>query len=210
MATYGYHRTSTTEQHLDRGIKEITDFCNSHNIDLEKIYTDQNTGKNFNRPRYTVLRDDILRKGDTLIITELDRLGRNKKDTLKELQFFKEKEIRVMILELPTTLQDLSRLNNSMAEMIMETINNMLIELYATMAQAEVEKKEKRQREGIEAMKARGEWDRYGRPRIKLPENFDEVVGRWKAGEITAVKAMELTGLKKTTFYKVVKRKNII
>ena len=98
MATYGYHRTSTTEQHLDRGIKEITDFCNSHNIALEKIYTDQNTGKNFNRPRYTVLRDDILRKGDTLIITELDRLGRNKKDTLKELQFFKEKEIRVMIL----------------------------------------------------------------------------------------------------------------
>ncbi|WP_294357841.1 recombinase family protein [uncultured Clostridium sp.] len=54
--------------------------------------------------RYTVLRDDILRKGDTLIITELDRLGRNKKYTLKELQFFKEKEIRVMILELPTTL----------------------------------------------------------------------------------------------------------
>ena len=182
MATYGYHRTSTTEQHLDRGIKEITDFCNSHNIDLEKIYTDQNTGKNFNRPRYTVLRDDILRKGDTLIITELDRLGRNKKDTLKELQFFKEKEIRVMILELPTTLQDLSKLNNSMAEMVMETINNMLIELYATMAQAEVEKKEKRQRAGIEAMKARGEWDRYGRPRIQLPENFDEVVGRWKAG----------------------------
>ena len=209
MATYGYHRTSTTEQHLDRGIKEITDFCNSHNIDLEKIYTDQNTGKNFNRPRYTVLRDDILRKGDTLIITELDRLGRNKKDTLKELQFFKEKEIRVMILELPTTLQDLSKLNNSMAKMVMETINNMLIELYATMAQAEVEKKEKRQREGIEAMKARGEWDRYGRPRVKLPENFDEVVARWKAGEITAVKAMELTGLKKTTFYKVVKNNYI-
>ena len=210
MATYGYHRTSTTEQHLDRGIKEITDFCNSHNIELEKIYTDQNTGKNFNRPRYTVLRDDILRKGDTLIITELDRLGRNKKDTLKELQFFKEKEIRVMILELPTTLQDLSKLNNSMAEMIMETINNMLIELYATMAQAEVEKKEKRQREGIEAMKARGEWDRYGRPRIQLPENFDEVVERWKAGEITAVKAMEITGLKKTTFYKRIKETAII
>ena len=113
------------------------------------------------------------------------------------------------LTELPTTLQDLSKLNNSMAEMIMETINNMLIELYATMAQAEVEKKEKRQREGIEAMKARGEWDRYGRPRIQLPENFNEVVARWKAGEITAVKAMELTGLKKTTFYNVIKIKNI-
>ena len=76
------------QNNIYRGINEVTDFCNSHNISLEKIYTDQNTGKNFNRPRYTVLRDDILRKSDTLIITELDRLGRNKKDTLKELQFF--------------------------------------------------------------------------------------------------------------------------
>lgn len=205
MATYGYHRTSTTEQYLDRGIKEITHFCNSNNIYLEKIYTDQNTGKSFNRPKYTLLRNDVLRKGDTLIITELDRLGRNKKDTLKELQFLKDKGIRVMILEIPTTLQDLSKINNSMAEMIMETINNMLIELYATMAQAEVEKKEKRQREGIEAMKERGEWYKYGRPNIQLPENFNEVVSRWKSGEITAVKAMKLTGLKKTSFYKYIK-----
>ena len=80
----------------------------------------------------------------TLIVTELDRLGRNKQDTLKELRYFQDKEIRVMILEIPTTTQDLSSLDNSMAKMIMETINNMLIELYATMAQAEIEKKEKR------------------------------------------------------------------
>ena len=63
-----------------------------------------------------------------------------------------------MILEIPTTLQDLSKLDNSIASMIMDTINNMLIELYATMAQAEKEKKEKRQQEGIQAKKARGEW----------------------------------------------------
>ena len=138
---YGYHRTSTTDQHLDRGLQEITTFCNNNGITLEKIYTDQQTGKNFNRPRYQVLKEDILRTGDTLIVTELDRLGRNKQDTLKELQYFKDKGIRVMILEIPTTTQDLSSLDNSMAKMIMETINNMLIELYATMAQAEIEKK---------------------------------------------------------------------
>ena len=202
---YGYHRTSTREQHLDRGITEIQKFCKANNYKLEKIYTDQQTGKNFDRPRYLVLKEDILREGDTLIFSELDRMGRNKRETLKELQYFRDKGIRVMILEIPTTTQDLSSLDNSMAKMIMETINNMLIELYATMAQAELEKKEKRQREGIEAMRARGEWHKYGRPQIQKPDNWDEVITRWKDGEISAAKAMELTNTKKTTFYKLTK-----
>lgn len=58
---YGYHRTSTTDQHLDRGLKEIEDYCKSSGIKLEKIYTDQQTGKNFNRPRYQVMKEDVLR-----------------------------------------------------------------------------------------------------------------------------------------------------
>ena len=85
---YGYHRTTTADQHLDRGISEIESFCKNNNILLEKIYTDQQTGKNFNRPRYQVLKEDILRTRDTLVITELD----------------------------------LSALDNSMAQMIMERL----------------------------------------------------------------------------------------
>ena len=170
MAIYGYHRTSTKEQHLDRGINEITEFCKDNHYKLEKIYTDQQTGKNFSRPRYTVLRDDILREGDTLIITEVDRLGRNKKDTVEELRMLANRGIRVMILEIPTTLQDLSKMDNAMAKMILETVNHMLIELYAAMAQAEVEKKEKRQREGIEQMKARGD-PRQERPLLHGSEH---------------------------------------
>lgn len=131
MKRYGYHRTSTREQHLDRGIKEITAYCEQNNLELEKIFTDQQTGKNFNRPRYQVLKEDVLRAGDELIITEVDRLGRNKQETLKELQYYRDNGIRVKILELPTTLMDLSKLDNAMARMLMETINNMLIELYA-------------------------------------------------------------------------------
>lgn len=208
MAVYGYHRTSTAEQHLDRGIKEITDFCQKNGYELERIYTDQQTGKNFNRPRYTVLRDDILRDGDTLIITEVDRLGRNKKDTLNELRILTDRNIRVMILEIPTTLQNVSAMNNSMAKMVLETINHMLIELYAAMAQAEIEKKEKRQREGIEAKKSRGEWDDYGRPRVQKPSNWDEVIERWKAKQITAVEAMKLTGVKKSSFYKLFRQQS--
>ena len=71
MKRYGYHRTSTREQHLDRGIKEITAYCEQNNLDLEKIFTDQQTGKNFKRPRYQVLKAYVLRAGDELIITEV-------------------------------------------------------------------------------------------------------------------------------------------
>lgn len=67
MKRYGYHRTSTREQHLDRGIKEITAYCEQNNLELEKIFTDQQTGKNFNRPRYQVLKEDVLRTGDKAI-----------------------------------------------------------------------------------------------------------------------------------------------
>ena len=203
---YGYHRTSTKEQHLDRGLAEIEKFCSNNNYKLEKIYTDQLTGKSFNRPRYQVMKEDVLREGDILIVTEIDRFGRNKVEILKELRYFQDKGVRVMILELPTTTQDLSALDKTMAKMIMETINNMLIELYATMAQAEIEKKEKRQQEGIEAKKARGEWEDYGRPKAQKPSNWEEVIAQWESGEITAVKAMELTGTKKTTFYKLLKQ----
>ena len=149
MAFYGYHRISTKAQHLDRGIIEIQRFCKNQKIELAGIFTDKITGKNFNRPRYTVLVEDVLRAGDTLIITELDRLGRNKQEILKQLQILKEKGVRVMVLELPTTLIDLSEMDNNLAKLMIETINNMMIELYASMAQAEMEKKEKRQREGI-------------------------------------------------------------
>ena len=166
MQIYGYHRTSTKEQHLDRGIQEIARYCNEHEMALTNIFTDQETGKNFNRPRYTVLVEDVLRLGDILIVTELDRLGRNKYDTMQQIQRIKNMGVRLMVLELPTTLMELSVMDNAMARMMLETINNMMLELYASMAQAELEKKEKRQREGIEAKKLRGEWDDYGRPSV--------------------------------------------
>lgn len=206
MATYGYHRTSTTEQHLDRGITEITEYCKSSSIELDKIYTDQQTGKNFNRPRYTIMKEDVLRPGDILIVTELDRLGRNKQDILHQLQDFKNNNIRIMVLELPTTLIDISNMDNDMARMMLETINNMMLELYASMAQAEMHKKEKRQREGIQEKKARGEWDDYGRPRAMDFDSFciayqDVVNGEKKPFEL--MKELELT---KPTFYRYKKK----
>ena len=198
-----YHRTSTKDQHLDRGINEITEYCKSNNIKLykNKVYTDQKTGKNFDRPRYQMLKDEILEEGDVLIVTELDRLGRNKEATLQELRFYKEHNIRVMVLELPTTLVDLSSMENSLARMMMETINNMMIELYASMAQAEIEKKEKRQREGIEAKKARGEWGDYGRPRKMTFEEFSTHYRLVQEGKKKPFELMRELELSKPTFY---------
>jgi len=206
MKRYGYHRTSTREQHLDRGITEITAYCEQNQLELERIFTDQQTGKNFNRPRYQVLKEDVLRSGDELIITEVDRLGRNKRDTLKELQYFRDHNIRVKILELPTTLMDISKLDNTMAQMLMETVNNMLIELYAAMAQAEIEKKEKRQREGIEAKKARGDWDDYGRPSVIDIEDFKNHYQKVIDGQIRPTELMKQLEISKSTYYRYVER----
>lgn len=203
---YGYHRTSTKEQHLDRGIAEIKKYCAEHNMKLEKVYTDQQTGKNFNRARYIVLTEDVLREGDILIITEIDRLGRTKQETLDELRKLRDKNIRVMVLELPTTLIDFSTIDNEMAKMMMETINNMMIELYASMAEAEMHKKQKRQKEGYEALKARGEWDKLGRPAAIDYKEFCNQYERVLAGKVKPFDLIKELKVSQSTYYRYKKR----
>ena len=149
-----------------------------------------------------MLKEEILESGDTLIVTELDRLGRNKKATLDELRFFYDNNIRVMVLELPTTLLPIEDMENSMAKMMLETINNMMIELYASMAQAEMEKKEKRQREGIEAKKARGEWADYGRPRVMGQDEFAKKYQAVEYGDKKPFELMRELNMTKATFYR--------
>jgi DNA invertase Pin-like site-specific DNA recombinase len=202
MAIYGYHRTSTDEQHLDRGIKEITEYCHNNGLELRKVFTDKESGKHFYRPKYQTLKEDILMSDDCLIVTELDRLGRNKEATLKELQYYKSAGIRIMILEIPTTLQNYSSMENSLADMLMETINNMLIEMYATFAHAEMLKREKRQREGIQAMKERGEWDKYGRPPSMDYTVFSKEYKKVIDGTVRPFDCMRTLEMKKATFYK--------
>lgn len=202
MAYYAYHRVSTKNQHEDRGVAEIEAFCKQKNITLSSdIFCDKQTGKNFNRPEYQFIRGRI-QKGDTLIITEMDRLGRNKAEILKELQFFRDRGVYVIILEIPTTQQDYSHLESSMAKMMMETINNMLIEMYAVFAQLEIEKKEKRQREGIASKKDRGEWDDYGRPAAIDYRQFAAAYARVKRGEIGPTDLRRELGLSHSTFYR--------
>lgn len=201
MQIYGYHRTSTKEQHLDRGIQEIERYCNEHEMALTNIFTDQETGKNFNRPRYTVLVEDVLRPGDILIVTELDRLGRNKYDTMQQIQRIKNMGVRLMVLELPTTLMDLSVMDNAMARMMLETINNMMLELYASMAQAELEKR--RSDSGRDSSEEiAGRMDDYGRPSVMKQETFDENFQSVVSGETTPTQLRKNLGMTHSTFYR--------
>lgn len=217
MLYFAYHRTSTTDQHLDRGLKEINDFIAKDNLKLIKdtIYTDQATGKNFDRPYYKQLISDmdLIKQANpteniALIITELDRLGRNKKLTLKEISMFKDKGIRLMVLEIPTTLVEYSKNDGDISTLIMETINNMLVEMYASFAQAELQKRDKRQREGIEAKKARGEWEDYGRPRKLDLDKFSTEYKRVLEGTLKPTECMKLLQLTKPTYYRYIKEYN--
>lgn len=202
---YGYHRVSTKKQHLDRGEQAIEKFCEERGYPLSKIYTDKMSGKKHDRPRYTVLKEDVLRPGDTLILHELDRLARNKKAIAEELAYFDSIGVRVMVLNIPTTLIDLSAVPEGMYKTVIETINHLVIEIYAMQAQTELEQKEQRQREGIAAMKARGDWEKYGRPRQMSKEDFAAQYKRVIAGEIGTLALMRELGLQRDTFFRYVR-----
>lgn len=192
--TYYYARVSSKEQNLDR---QISAFKALGATDRE-IITDKESGKNLDRAGYQALKNTILRKGDTLVIKSLDRLSRNKTDIHNELQYFKDNEIRLKVIDLPTTMLDLPEGQ----EWVFEMVNNILIEVLGTIAEQERATIKKRQAEGIAAAKEKGK--KLGRPALTFPDNWDEVYSSWKAGEITAKTAMEQTKTKRTSFYKLV------
>ena len=192
--TYYYARVSSREQNLDR---QIAAFKALGAADRE-IITDKESGKDLDRVGYQALKNALLRRGDTLVVKSLDRLSRNKADIHNELRYFKENGIRLKVIDLPTTMMDLPEGQ----EWVFDMVNNILIEVLGTIAEQERETIRKRQAEGIEAAKAKGK--KFGRPALDFPSNWDKVYDSWKAGEITAKTAMEITGMKRTSFYKLV------
>lgn len=195
---YGYARVSTKEQNLDRQILELKKYID----DERDIITDKQSGKDFDRVGYRSLRETLLRKGDTLIVKSLDRLGRNKQAIKDELEYFRKSGIRVQILDLPTTMIDVPDGENG--SWIIDMLNNMMIEVLASMAEQERLTIRKRQAEGIAAAKLKGK--HLGRPKAQYPDDWAKVYGIWKAGNITAVQAMQELNLKKATFYNLVKK----
>jgi len=190
--TYYYARVSTKEQNLDRQVEAFKKMGASE----RDIITDKASGKDMNRPNYQALRTTLLRQGDTLVIKSLDRLSRNKEHIKQELEYYKQNKIRIKVIDIPTTMIELPKEQ----DWIFDMINNILIEVLASIAEQERNTIKQRQAEGIAVAKEQGRL--LGRPKADYPEQWSKVYSQWKSNEITANKAMELLDMKRTTFYK--------
>lgn len=193
--TFYYARVSSKTQNEDRQIQAFK----SIGADDRDIIVDKESGKDLNRYGYMALKNTMLREGDTLIITELDRLSRRKADIKNELEYFKKNNIRLKILNIPTTMVDFP----DEQSWIQDMVNNIVIEVMGSIAEDERNRIRKRQEEGLAAARAKGV--KLGRPKVVIPSNWESTIQKWKNGDIKAVEAMKLTGIKKNTFYKLVK-----
>jgi DNA invertase Pin-like site-specific DNA recombinase len=190
---YGYARVSSTEQHLDRQIDALI----AYGVEDRYIIKDKCSGKDFDRPGYMILKNQLLRDGDVLVIKELDRLGRNYEQIKSEWHDLQQMGVDIVVLDMPiASTADKSDLEKKL-------IVNIVFELLAYLAEKERLKIKTRQAEGIAAAKAKGV--KFGRPKTKIPQDFIDEVRKWKAGEQTATATMQALNLKRTTFYKLVK-----
>jgi DNA invertase Pin-like site-specific DNA recombinase len=200
---YAYLRVSTKEQNLERQLIAVKEYRTE--LLNENIYSDKQSGKNFKRPAYEEMKKR-LQPGDELIIKELDRLGRNKKMIKEELDWFRDNKIIVRILNLPTTLIDFQG-----QEWIFDMVNNILIEVMTSLAQEELEKREKRQMEGIAAMPiidgkrtSMLTGNPMGRPANDYPE-FSKYLEKTKKGEISISESCRQLGISRTHWYRLCK-----
>ena len=203
----GYARVSTSEQNLDRQLQALSRY-----VEPDMIVTDKSSGRDLNRPGYQSLKVGIgkLVEGDTLYIKSLDRLSRNKEDLKKELQYFKEKGIKVKILDMPTTMTDFPAEQAWIGDMI----TNIMIEVLSSIAQNERETTRQRQLEGLAAMPtdsatgkkiSRRTGKPVGRPPVTYPKKWEGIYREWQEKKLTARQAMRLLNLKPNSFYKLAK-----
>ena len=196
---YGYARVSSCDQNEARQIQKLIDY----GITQDRIFIDKQSGRDFNRQEYQTLKRMLKDSPHSLlIITSIDRLGRNYKEITKEWQLLTEEnqaDIRVLDMPLLDTTQ--------FKDLLGTFISDLILQVLSFVAEQERNNIRVRQAEGIAVAKANNV--RFGRPKIKVPDNFIDVCNRWISGEITATNAMILTGIKRTNFYKMVKELKI-
>ena len=191
---FGYARVSTKEQNEARQLEALRSFP----VEEAKIIVDKQSGRDFERLGYQGLVRK-LRPGDTLVVQSIDRLGRNYEEILRQWRLLtKKKKIKIVVLDMP--LLDTRNQENGLTGVF---ISDLVLQILSYVAQNERENIRKRQAEGIEAAHKRGV--RFGRPRKEVPENFSEVVGRWRRKEIRMEEALEQTGMKQALFFRRIK-----
>jgi DNA invertase Pin-like site-specific DNA recombinase len=191
---FGYIRVSSTDQNIDRQLEEML----AIGINERDIYIDKQSGKDFERPQYKALKT-ILRSGDIVYIKSIDRFGRNSREIKREWEEITQgigADIKVLDMHLLDTTQ--------YKDLIGNFVSNLVLEVLSFVAEQERKNIKQRQQEGIKIAKAKGE--HLGRPRAKLPDQWEDIYKDWKSDNTTAVKAMERLNLKKSTFYKLIKQ----
>ncbi len=195
--TYGYVRVSSKEQNEERQVKALLE----NGVEERFIFIDKQSGKDTNRPQYQILKN-ALRCGDTVIIKSLDRFSRSYKDIIEEYaDITKRIGANLVILDLP--LLD-TRQNDDLLKYF---INDLVLQILGFVSETERKYIRERQKEGIAIAKAKNV--KFGRKRIERPYNWNEVISKWKSGDITGVQAYRQLGLKETTFYKLLREEKI-
>ena len=190
QTTYGYVRVSSREQNTDRQLVAMREF----GVPDGNIFTDRQSGKDFDRPAYRRLVRR-LKPGDVLVIKSIDRLGRNYDEILDQWRLLtKKKEAAIVVLDMPLLDTRQGR------DLTGTLIADIVLQLLSYVAQTEREFIRQRQAEGIAAAQARGV--RFGRPPLEPPEAFGEVSQDWREGRLTARKAAERLGVTHKTFLK--------
>ena len=187
---FAYVRVSSKDQNEHRQIEAVK----AEGVDERYIYIDKKSGENFDREQYRAVIDR-LREGDLLIVTSIDRLGRNYNDILEQWRYITQTiKANIKVLDMP--LLDTSTNPESLDSRF---IANLVLEILSYVAEKERRHIKQRQAEGIALAKAEGRMN--GRPRVQKPEQWDEIYTQWVNKQITAVKAMDVLGLKTNTFY---------
>ena len=187
---YGYVRVSSTDQNEDRQMLEMQRL----KIKKKNIYIDKQSGKDFNRPSYQRLLGK-LKKGDLLYVKSIDRLGRNYKEIQNQWRVLtKEMEVDVVVIDMPL-------LDTRVYKDLMGTfIADLVLQVLSFVAKNERVNIRKRQEEGIKAAKLKGVM--FGRPMIKVPDNFGSLVKQWERGHIRAEDVAKECDMSIATFYR--------
>lgn len=188
---YFYARVSSKDQNENRQLDAIKNL----DIDPRDVYVDKASGKDFDRPEWNALKRSI-RSGDVLFIKSIDRLGRNKTSILDQWKFLMEQGIQIVVLDMP--ILDTRKYKDLKG--VGQLITDLVLQILAWLAEEERINIKQRQREGIESAKLRNV--KFGRPRITINDNFTNIYKRWKNGDFTAKKAMEMLDIKPNSFYR--------
>ena len=198
MKIYGYVRVSSTDQNEERQLLALSE----RNVDGKNIYSDKQSGKDFERPQYKKLIKK-LRQGDLLYILSIDRLGRNYEEIQRQWRIL-TKEIGVDICVIDMPLLDTRQGKDLMGTFIAD----LVLQILSFVAQSERESIKKRQAEGIEAARLKG--IRFGRPERPLPDDFGKIISAWSKGKLPMADALRLCGMSESTFYRRRREYNLI